>query len=75
MEIDYVKMGKQLKRIRKARGMKQRDCAAAIQQCSLAFYGHIERGTRRMSMDTFCALVTAMDLSADELLRASMKGG
>ena len=24
MEIDYVKMGKQLKRIRKARGMKQR---------------------------------------------------
>ena len=54
--------------------MKQRDCAAAI-QCSLAFYGHIERGTRRMSMDTFCALVTAMDLSADELLRASMKGG
>ena len=74
MEIDYVKMGKQLKRIRKARGMKQRDCAAAI-QCSLALYGHIERGTRRMSMDTFCALVTAMDLSADELLRASMKGG
>ena len=51
--------------------MTQGECAGAIHR-SLPFYGHIERGTRKMSMETFCELVLALDLSADELLRAAI---
>ena len=69
MGVDHIAMGKYLQRVRRSRGMTQNECAEAIHR-SPAFYGHIERGTRRMSLDTFCELVTALGLSADELLRA-----
>ena len=71
IELDLVTLGRYLQRQRKSRGMTQGECAKAIHR-SLPFYGHIERGTRKMSMETFCELVLALDLSADELLRAAI---
>ena len=71
MELDLVTLGRYLQRQRKSRGMTQSECARAIHR-SLSFYGHIERDTRKMSMETFCELVLALDLSADELLRAAI---
>ena len=71
MELDLVTLGRYLQRQRKSRGMTQSECARAIHR-SLPFYGHIDRGTRKMSMETFCELVLALDLSADELLRAAI---
>ena len=67
MEIDFVAFGQYLRRVRKAKGMTQRECAAAIQR-SLPFYGHIERGTRKMSLSTFLKLINALDLSIKEVI-------
>lgn len=72
MEIDFYALGQCLRRARKAKGMTQRDCAVAIHR-SLPFYGHVERGTRKMSLTTFSEIVSALDLSADELLRLCRK--
>lgn len=35
---------------------------------SMSFYGHIERGTRKLSVDTLYKIVLALGCSADELL-------
>lgn len=35
---------------------------------STAFMGHIERGTRVMSIETLCALCRVLELSADDLI-------
>lgn len=69
MEINFVAFGQYLRRVRKAKGMTQRECAAAIQR-SLPFYGHIERGTRKMSLSTFLKLINALDLSINEVMEA-----
>ena len=69
MEINFVALGQYLRRVRKAKGMTQRECAAAIQR-SLPFYGHIERGTRKMSLSTFFKLINALDLSINEVMKA-----
>lgn len=63
-QLDYVKMGA---RIRQAKGWSQGKLA---KKCgiSLNFMGNIERGTRRMSMDTFAGLCNALGTDADTLL-------
>ncbi len=66
-ELDYSKMGMRIRQIRKAKGWSQDDLA---KKCgiSMSFLGHIERGTRIMSLDTFTALCGALGAGADELL-------
>lgn len=66
-EIDYGKMGKRIREIRKMRGWSQDELA---KKCgiSMSFLGHIERGTRIMSLDTFVSICTALHAGADELL-------
>jgi len=39
-----------------------------IVDISVSYLGHIERGTRKLSVETLCKLVKALSLSADELL-------
>ena len=34
----------------------------------MSFFGHIERGTRIMSLETFASICTVLDTNADELL-------
>lgn len=65
--MDYEALGSRIRNARKVRGMTQAECAKAIQR-SLPFYGHIERGTRKMSMETFFEIAKVLDVSADELL-------
>ena len=66
-EPDYSKMGMRIRQIRKAKGWSQDDLA---KRCgiSMSFLGHIERGTRIMSLETFTALCEALGAGADELL-------
>ena len=66
-ELDYGKMGMRIRQVRKARGWSQNELA---EKCgiSMSFLGHIERGTRIMSMETFVNICTALDAGADELL-------
>ena len=66
-ELDYGKIGMRIRQVRKAKGWSQDELA---KKCgiSMSFLGHIERGTRIMSMETFANICTALDAGADELL-------
>lgn len=66
-EIDYAKMGMRIRQARKVKGWSQEGLA---KKCgiSMSFLGHIERGTRIMSMDTFANICVALSADADELL-------
>lgn len=66
-ELDYGKMGMRIRQVRKAKGWSQDELA---KRCgiSMSFLGHIERGTRIMSMETFVNICVALDAGADELL-------
>lgn len=59
-----------MRRLRKARGISQEQLAERIER-SAAFVGHIERGSRRMSVDTLMRLADALECSVDELLGRS----
>lgn len=66
-EIDYGKMGMRIRQVRKVRGWSQ-DALAKKCGISMSFLGHIERGTRIMSLETFASICEALDAGADELL-------
>lgn len=66
-ELDYGKMGMRIRQVRKAKGWSQEMLA---KKCgiSMSFLGHIERGTRIMSLETFVNICGALEVGADELL-------
>lgn len=66
-EIDYKKIGMRIRRARKEKGWSQEVLA---KKCgiSMSFMGHIERGTRVMSLETFAGICTVLNLDADGLL-------
>ena len=66
-ELDYGKMGMRIRQVRKAKGWSQEELA---KKCgiSMSFLGHIERGTRIMSLETLAGICEALDAGADELL-------
>lgn len=66
-ELDYGKMGNRIRQIRKIRGWSQEELA---KKCgiSMSFLGHIERGTRIMSLETFVSICSALHAGSDELL-------
>lgn len=66
-ELDYAKIGMRIRQVRKTRGWSQDELA---KKCgiSMSFMGHIERGTRIMSLDTFVNICMALAADADELL-------
>lgn len=65
--LDYGKMGMRIRQVRKVKGWSQDELA---KRCgiSMSFLGHIERGTRIMSLETFASICAALDTGADELL-------
>ena len=66
-ELDYKKMGLRIRQVRKAKGWSQDELA---KRCgiSMSFLGHIERGTRIMSLETFVSICGPLEADADELL-------
>ena len=67
MDMDYKAIGKRVRAMRKARGYTQEQLAERA-DISFPFVGHIERGTRVMSIKTLDSLARALDCSADYLL-------
>ena len=51
-ELDYGRVGMRIRQVRKVKGWSQDELA---RKCgiSMSFLGHIERGTRIMSLETF----------------------
>ena len=63
----YELLGKRVRQQRIAQGLTQEQLAEKA-GISFAFVGHIERGTRKLSVATLFALAQALNCSADYLL-------
>lgn len=65
--VDYIRLGKLVRSRREELKLTQ-EKAAEKMNISVAFYGHIERGTRILSVETLYRLCTSLGLSADYLM-------
>lgn len=72
--MDYVDLGKRVRARRAALNWTQEYLAREI-SVSTSFIGHIERGSRKASIDTLVELANAMQISTDELLGGSLTHG
>ena len=70
--MDYVDLGKRVRTRRAELNWTQEYLAREI-GVSTSFIGHIERGSRKASIDTLVLLANAMQVSTDELLGGSLK--
>ena len=66
--MDYLRLGQRIRRQRKLLGMTQKEVAEKV-GISLPFYGHIERGSRKASLETVINIANALGVSADTLFR------
>lgn len=67
MELDYSLLGSKIRTLRKKQGLTQ-EKFAELCDVSASFVGHIERGTRKMSLETFERICRVLQCSADDLL-------
>ena len=65
--MDYIEMGKKIRYKRRCMDITQKQLADSL-GLSYAFIGHIERGTRTMSLETLAAICKVLQLSSDDLL-------
>lgn len=70
--MDYVDLGKRVRARRTELNWTQEYLAREI-GVSTSFIGHIERGSRKASIDTLVMLANAMDISTDDLLHGSLQ--
>ena len=70
----YEDFGKRVKQQRKLARMTQEQLAEKA-GISFAFVGHIERGTRKASLDTVVRLANALQISPNILLQDSLDDG
>lgn len=66
-KIDYKMLGDQIRYVRNQMHLSQ-EYLAELCDISPSFMGHIERGTRKMSMETFVSVANALHVSTDYLL-------
>ena len=64
---DYTKIGRNIKRYRHWKELTQEQIAELI-GVSTSFIGHVERGTRKLSVDTLYAVCMALGVSSDKIL-------
>ncbi|MFT4105531.1 MAG: helix-turn-helix transcriptional regulator [Lacrimispora sp.] len=66
-KINYEEIGNRIRTIREAQGLTQEE---ASERCDITtpFYGNIERGDRKMSVETLVKISKGLGVSADELL-------
>ncbi|MDO5323721.1 MAG: helix-turn-helix transcriptional regulator [Clostridia bacterium] len=63
----YILVGKRVRQLRLQKKLTQEELAERA-GISTSFLGHIERGSRRMSLDSFCRIARALDCTANDLL-------
>lgn len=69
--MDYCAMGKKVRKLRKSKKWTQVQLAQKI-DVSVSFLGHIERGSRKASIETLVALANALGVGTDQLLVDSL---
>ena len=65
--FDYSALGKRIRKARKQQGLTQEQLAEAC-NLSTAHIGHIERGTRALSIESLVTLSQHLHVSTDYLL-------
>ena len=69
--MNYVAMGKQIRKFRREKGMTQ-DALARSAHISASFLGHIERGSRKASLETLVSIANILCIGTDTLLSESL---
>ena len=65
--MDYTYIGNQIRYYRRLKGMSQSDLGLAV-GISAAHVGHLERGSRRASLETMVAISRILQTSLDSLI-------
>ncbi len=66
-EINYFEIGKRIRTVRKKMKLTQEE---ASERCDItsSYYGNIERGNKKMSLETFGKISKGLSISSDYLL-------
>ena len=65
--IDYTLVGQKIKQLRSQRSLTQ-DGLAELCNVSTSYLGHIERGTRKLSLETAYKIAACLHISLDSLI-------
>lgn len=69
--MDYVDLGRRVRKQRTSLGWTQEQLAEKI-SVSTSFVGHVERGSRKASLETLVSLANALEVSLDYLMAGSL---
>jgi len=70
--MNYVDLGDRIRKLRKQQGWTQEGLAERVNVCS-SFVGHIERGTRKASLETLVSIANTLNVSLDYLMAGSLQ--
>lgn len=70
--MDYVDLGRRIRKQRTLLHQTQEQIAEQV-GVSTSFIGHVERGSRKASLETLVALANTLNVSIDYLLSASLR--
>lgn len=65
--MDYIALGQRIRRFRKQKCLTQEALAKHV-GITASFLGHIERGTRILSLETLMGLCRALEVTPNDLL-------
>ena len=72
--MDYISLGRRIRKERKTNHLTQEALAEKV-GISLSFLGHIERGSRKASVETLVSFANSLHVSLDSLLQDSLTDG
>ncbi len=70
--MDYVALGRRIRVERKARKWTQAQLAQQV-NLSISYLGHVERGSRKASLETIIAIANCLRVTPDFLLADSLQ--
>lgn len=65
--MDYYQIGQRIRYVRRMREITQAQLAELVGY-SVSFIGHIERGTRKLSVETLYQICNSLQISADFII-------
>ena len=68
--MDFQALGRRIRELRRQKNMTQAQLAE-LTGVSTSFVGHIERGTRILSIETFAHFCTALEAEPNDLIYAA----
>ena len=72
MSLNNIALGKRIREQRKKLKMSQ-DTLSDLVDCAPTYISYIENGKKSMSLETFISIANALEITADELLRDSLR--